>query len=92
MNWELPGGSGGLDERLGFLRAITRPYNGSWWVFPAAVGTAGRSVHPLMAWRAVLYALSMLARYQPACCTQHTITVPPQVAAVRPARKIGFVV
>ncbi|MHB1433527.1 MAG: YaaC family protein [Streptosporangiaceae bacterium] len=44
---------------------MTRPYNGSLWLFPAA-GTAGRSLHPLMTWWAVLYTLSMLARYQPA--------------------------
>jgi hypothetical protein len=65
MNWALPGGSGGLEDKLGFVRAMTRPYNGSLWLFPAA-GTAGRSLHPLMAWWAVLYTLSMLARYQPA--------------------------
>jgi hypothetical protein len=44
---------------------MTRPYNGDWWLFPA-VGTAGHSLHPLMAWWAVLHTLSMLARYQPA--------------------------
>ena len=65
MNWALPGGSGGLEDKLSFVRAMTRPYNGSLWLFPAA-GTAGRSLHPLMAWWAVLYTLSMLARYQPA--------------------------
>jgi hypothetical protein len=65
MNWALPGGPGGLEDKLGFVRAMTRPYNGSGWLFPAA-GTAGNSLHPLMAWWAVLYTLSMLARYQPA--------------------------
>lgn len=65
MNWELPGGPGGMEDKLDFVRAMTRPYNGSRWLFPAA-GPAGRSLHPLMAWWAVLYTLSMLARYQPA--------------------------
>jgi hypothetical protein len=65
MNWALPGGPGGLEDKLSFVRAMTRPYNGSPWLFPAA-GPAGRSLHPLMAWWAVLFTLSMLARYQPA--------------------------
>jgi hypothetical protein len=65
MNWALPGGPGGLEDKLGFVMAMTRPYRGSRWLFPAA-GPAGRSMHPLMAWWAVLYTLSMLARYQPA--------------------------
>jgi hypothetical protein len=70
MNWELPGGSGGLEEKRGFLRTMTRPYNGEWWMFPAA-GAADRGMHPLMAWWAVLYTLSMLARYQPAEWAAH---------------------
>jgi hypothetical protein len=71
MNWQLPaGGTGSLEERLGYLQAITRPYDGGWWLFPAA-GAAGRSLHPLMAWWAVLYTLSMLARYQPAEWAAH---------------------
>ena len=65
MNWALPGGSGNLKDKLSFVRAMTRPYNGARWLFPAP-GTAGRSLHPLMAWWAILYTLSMLARYQPA--------------------------
>ena len=41
MNWQLPaGGTGRLEERLGYLQAITRPYDGGWWLFPAA-GAAG---------------------------------------------------
>jgi YaaC-like Protein len=39
--------------------------NGSSYFFPA-LGAADRSLHPLMAWWAVLHTLSMLARYQPA--------------------------
>lgn len=71
MNWELPaGGTGSPEEKLACLQAMTRSYAGSWWLFPAA-GTAGRSLHPLMAWWAVLYTLSMLARYQPAEWAAH---------------------
>jgi hypothetical protein len=65
MNWQLPGGSGSLEDKLGSVRSMTRLYDGARWLFPAA-GAAGRSLHPLMAWWAVLYTLSMLARYQPA--------------------------
>jgi hypothetical protein len=64
MNWELPGGTGSLEDKLGYVRAMARRYNGDWWLFPA--GATGRSLHPLMTWWAVLYTLSMLARYQPA--------------------------
>jgi hypothetical protein len=65
INWRLPGGPGGLEDKLGFVRSMTRLYDGARWLFPAA-GAADRSLHPLMAWWAVLYTLSMLARYQPA--------------------------
>lgn len=65
INWQLPGGPGTLADKLGFVRSMTRLYDGARWLFPAP-GTAGRSLHPLMAWWAVLYTLSMLARYQPA--------------------------
>jgi hypothetical protein len=40
-------------------------YRGHRLVFPAAEGQ-GAPLHPLMVWWAVLYALSMLTRYQPA--------------------------
>ena len=63
-------GTGSLEDRLGYLQAMTRPYDGCWWLFPAA-RAAGRSLHPLMAWWAVLYTLSMLARYQPAEWAAH---------------------
>lgn len=36
MNWALPGGPGGLEDKPGFVRAMSRPYNGSPWLFPAA--------------------------------------------------------
>ena len=70
MNWALPGGDGDMEDKLGYVRAVTRPYNGGWWLFPAA-GMAGRSLHPLMVWWAILHTLSMLARYQPAEWAAH---------------------
>jgi hypothetical protein len=55
---------------LDLVLAMTRTYNGSSYFFPS-LGGAGRSLHPLMAWWAVLHALSMLARYQPAEWSAH---------------------
>jgi hypothetical protein len=48
----------------------TLPYlgDGDRWVFPA-LGGADIPLHPLLAWWALLYALSMLARYEPASWT-----------------------
>jgi hypothetical protein len=70
MNWALPGGPGGHHEKITYVEAMTRLYNGKRWLFPAA-GKTGRSMHPLMAWWAVLHTLSMLARYQPAEWAAH---------------------
>lgn len=71
MNWELPPDStGSLEEKLRYLQVMIRPCDGQWWLFPAAC-PACRSLHPLMAWWAVLYTLSMLARYQPAEWAAH---------------------
>jgi hypothetical protein len=39
-------------------------YRGQYFVFPA-LGDNPKPLHPLLAWWAVLYALSMLARYEP---------------------------
>jgi hypothetical protein len=44
--------------------------DGSQWVAPAVAGNDG-PLHPLVAWWAVLHALSMLARYEPAAWDQH---------------------
>ncbi len=44
--------------------------DGSLWVAPAVAGN-DRPLHPLMAWWAVLHALSMLARYEPAAWDRH---------------------
>ncbi|MEU9826531.1 YaaC family protein [Micromonospora chersina] len=49
-------------------------------VFPA-IGSNGQALHPLMAWWSLLYALSMLARYQPEVWAQH-IAIDSSKAAV----------
>jgi hypothetical protein len=57
-----------------FLQAFwvsrTQPYLGDddRWVFPA-LGGASTPLHPLLAWWALLFTLSMLARYEPAAWT-----------------------
>ncbi len=50
----------------------TLPYRGNddRWVFPA-LGGDKTALHPLLAWWALLFALSMLARYEPASWTSH---------------------
>jgi hypothetical protein len=51
---------------------LTQPYRGDSerFIFPA-VGGADRPLHPLLAWWALLFTLSMLARYEPASWTSH---------------------
>jgi hypothetical protein len=46
------------------MRAITRPYLENLYFFPG-IAESEKSIHPLMAWWAVLFVLSMLARYEP---------------------------
>jgi hypothetical protein len=70
VNWLLPGGAGDEDERLSFLRQRTRTYEGSWYFYPSGTGDS-RTFHPLMAWWAVLFNLSMLSRYEPATWASH---------------------
>lgn len=71
MHWKLPTGSSGTPaERLALLETFTRPYQGTLYLFPA-VTPKSHSLHPLMAWWAVLYTLSMLARYHPAEWADH---------------------
>ncbi|MDK1348948.1 YaaC family protein [Streptomyces sp. 378] len=72
INWLMPEGAGtGFDgmatgpERLAHLRTLTRGYAGGRYFLPV-LGSMKRELHPLTAWWAVLYALSMLARYEPA--------------------------
>ena len=65
MNWQFAGGqSCPFVQQMTFLQNITRPYKDHWSFFPAP-GQTDKGIHPLMAWWAVLHALSMLARYQP---------------------------
>jgi YaaC-like Protein len=55
------------DEDPGeFHSRLTRPYLGDndRYIFPSIGGDA-QALHPLLAWWAILFALSMLARYQP---------------------------
>ncbi|MFF0898212.1 YaaC family protein [Streptomyces sp. NPDC003278] len=77
MNWLMPEGVGtGFDgmatmaERQAHLRTMTRGYAGGRYFLPV-LGSMKRDLHPLMAWWAVLYTLSMLARYDPAVWGKH---------------------
>ena len=66
INWELPPRAAASPSgSAAFVRDVTRRYNGFFYFFPS-LGAADHSLHPLMAWWAVLHTLSMLARYQPA--------------------------
>ncbi len=66
--WPLPAGQ----DPDPFIASRTRPYRGDdeRWVFPA-LGGSPVPLHPLLAWWAVLYTLSMLARYEPASWEAH---------------------
>ncbi|MFD9283643.1 YaaC family protein [Streptomyces mirabilis] len=57
-------------------------YRGQHFVFPA-LGENPKPLHPLLAWWAVLYTLSMLARYEP-CAWQKRIDIDdsPEAAAI----------
>lgn len=71
MNWALPSGrAGGYTEQMAFLKSRTRLYSGSLYFFPG-LGPYQPDIHPLMIWWAVLYSLSMLARYHPAEWAAH---------------------
>ncbi len=52
------------------IAEVMTDYGGSYYLAPAMPG-ADRPLHPLMAWWAVLYTLSMLARYEPASWADH---------------------
>ncbi|QPP05251.1 hypothetical protein G4Z16_01330 [Streptomyces bathyalis] len=65
VNWEMPQGSATSAERLEYLLTMTRPYAGQRYFLPVLTPMSSE-LHPLMAWWATLYALSMLARYEPA--------------------------
>ncbi|MFD9206803.1 YaaC family protein [Streptomyces sioyaensis] len=51
------------DIRAPWVRRATQ-YGGEWWALPALRGMS-EPVHPLLAWWAILLALSSLARYEP---------------------------
>lgn len=51
-------------------RMCVRTGDGEQWVAPSVAGNV-RPVDPLVAWWAILHALSMLARYEPATWQQH---------------------
>ncbi|WP_406216794.1 YaaC family protein [Streptomyces decoyicus] len=65
VNWEMPQGPATEAERLKYLRSMTYGYSRGRHFLPV-LSPMDRELHPLMAWWAVLYTLSMLARYQPA--------------------------
>lgn len=56
--------------RRALFESKTFPYAGARWFFPDVAGS-GKPLHPLLAWWAVLYTLSMLARYEPARWVEH---------------------
>jgi hypothetical protein len=71
MNWALPEDAAGTaSEQAAVLNSFVRTYKGMPYIFPAVAGSS-QSIHPLMAWWAVLHALSMLARYQPDQWARH---------------------
>ncbi len=55
-------------ERI--VRMCQPTIDGALWVAPAVAGN-NRPLHPLLVWWAVLHALSMLARYEPAMWDRH---------------------
>jgi hypothetical protein len=66
VNWRVPGEEHlpGPDRNR-YVQSRARLHNDEYYFFPR-VAELGASLHPLMAWWAVLYVLSMVARYQPA--------------------------
>jgi hypothetical protein len=58
---------GGITDTLGqrwFYDTMGTDYRGAQYWFPSV---GGQRLHPLIVWWAVLYTLSMLARYEPQC-------------------------
>ncbi len=69
--WEFPADlPDDAEHRLGHLASATRVSRRGWYLFPQVAG-AQQTMHPIMAWWAVLHALSVLVRYQPAEWAQH---------------------
>lgn len=61
LSW-LMSDAGEVRDRRWFVDLLTEPYRGERWAFPLVTG---QKLHPLVIWWAVLYAMSMLARYHP---------------------------
>ncbi|WP_431924206.1 YaaC family protein [Micromonospora wenchangensis] len=81
LNLAYPSSNSSYQERMAEALAHSTPYRlHDRYAFPA-VGANTDSLHPVMAWWAVLFALSMLARYQPEAWADH-IAVDSSQAAV----------
>ncbi|MFE6459318.1 YaaC family protein [Streptomyces cinereoruber] len=64
--WDVVGGEDAAERRFEEIAPWKgRSLSGSTRVIHARFGGDDREIHPLLAWWAVLYTLSMLARYQP---------------------------
>jgi len=71
MNWKVKDGAdANAEEKREFIRTRARKHVGTQYFFPT-IGSGDRGIHPLMAWWAVLFVLSMLARYQPSEWSEH---------------------
>ncbi|MEU3787450.1 YaaC family protein [Streptomyces sp900129855] len=70
--WETPVPVAAQPTRT-LVNRVATWYRGQPYVFPA-LGENREPLHPLLAWWAVLYALSMLARYEP-CAWQKRIDI-----------------
>jgi hypothetical protein len=81
-------GGTGEEQRQERLDAIPTPYRSESVVFPALPGNTS-PLEPILVWWAVLFALSMLARYEPAAWLSHLdvnhspLAVPLEVALDR---------
>ncbi len=64
MHWDTGKPMATQADREQRLRSVMTQYNVSTYLIPAVAGN-DRPLHPLMSWWALLYALSMLSRYQP---------------------------
>jgi hypothetical protein len=64
MHWEIGEENATERQREARIARVVTNCNGSWYLLPV-LGNNNRPLHPLMAWWAILFVLSMLARYQP---------------------------
>jgi len=70
MHWDTGIPNATESQQLDRLQPILTTYGGSRYLSPAMPDTE-RPLHPLMTWWAVLYALSMLARYEPSAWSKN---------------------